>query len=173
MVSLASSPSAVSDAQPNACTAWVRTARSNASSLHRVRLPYHSMSQSQHDMSMRLLWAGTTPVHSAGARGQYLTRSAERATPQYENVVYSTAAAAGGRIGKPNGVLGGSGWLCGWMVWWYTVISRLMILRRYTKTLQRPQSTLLITAAARLCRAAGCQRDGSAVFTVRLRPRAL
>lgn len=117
-------------------------------------------------------WHYTCPLRGS-ARAVPYEIGGTRDTTVRERCIYSTAAAAGGRIGKPNGVLGGSGWLCGWMVWWYTVISRLMILRRYTKTLQRPQSTLLITAAARLCRAAGCQRDGSAVFTVRLRPRAL
>jgi hypothetical protein len=60
--------------------------------------------------------------------------------------------------------------LAGWMVWWYTVISRLMILRRYTKTsVDAPNNVPRLGCAS--CKRQ--RRDGSAVFTVRLRPRAL
>ena len=95
-------------------------------------VPQHESVTACHEYEAVVGWHHTCPLRRS-ARGQYRKRSAER-----------TRAAAGGRIGKPKYQTVCSVALAGWMVWWYTVIYRLIILRRST---QRPFSRdrLLIT----------------------------
>lgn len=85
-------------------------------------VPQHESVTACHEYEAVVGWHHTCPLRRS-ARGQYRKRSAER-----------TRAAAGGRIGKPKYQTVCSVALAGWMVWWYTVIYRLIILRRYTKT---------------------------------------
>jgi hypothetical protein len=62
-------------------------------------------------MSMRLLWAGTTPVHSAGARAGSTVK--DRRSGTYTGCGWRTYR---NETEVPNGVLGGSGWLDGLVV---------------------------------------------------------
>ena len=88
-------------------------------------VPQHESVTACHEYEAVVGWHHTCPLRRS-ARGQYRKRSAER-----------TRAAAGGRIGKPKYQTVCSVALAGWMVWWYTVIYRLIILRRSS---QRPFS---------------------------------
>ena len=114
-------------------------------------VPQHESVTACHEYEAVVGWHHTCPLRRS-ARGQYRKRSAER-----------TRAAAGGRIGKPKYQTVCSVALAGWMVWWYTVIYRLIILRRYTKTFQsrRSKSNVEKTKRRRAGMRAGCRGAGT------------
>jgi hypothetical protein len=114
-------------------------------------VPQHESVTACHEYEAAVGWHHTCPLRGRSARGQYRKRSAER-----------TRAAAGGRIGKPKYQTVCSVALAGWMVWWYTVIYRLIDSQTVHKDLS--VATLLFNNLT--ARRAGCRRgDGGPVFT--------